>query len=145
MSFCLILPVIATAIQQSGENAGLGEQQPTTAAVCIPWHISNRYYEADVHFKLSSLNFLSANTSSRPGQPKRLASTRAEPQEADDEELKKRVRDVFEALERPEKALGQGSKERGAEEEQRRRQLQREVEGVDAVVMVVDRAQVCFK
>jgi hypothetical protein len=60
----------------------------------------------------------------------------------DDKELKRRVRNVFEALEKPGGSFKPKDNKIELDEE-KRAALSEQVQGIDAVMMVVDPSQVC--
>lgn len=59
------------------------------------------------------------------------------PKSDDDEELKRKVRNVFEALERP-GGMSISGEASSSFDEEKMTELREEVDGVDAVMMVVD-------
>lgn len=123
-------------------------QQTSPTLACIPWHISNKYYEADVYFKLSTLTFFDSgrvgkvNKAIRNRRTAKMKSSEEMeaapiPKSDDDEELKRKVRNVFEALERP-GGMSISGEASSSFDEEKMTELREEVDGVDAVMMVVD-------
>lgn len=131
----------------------------------FPWHISNRYYEADVHFKLAETSVLPSPSliGRRAAAPElrtvRLVGDRdvglhAEekrglpPTTEDDAALAARVRNVFEALDHHQMPLpGEGGTQGaqstvGQQLARHKQQFQAQIAGVQAVVILVDRNQV---
>lgn len=122
----------------------------------IPWHISNRYYDVDVHFKISQ------NEALRPSRTRSNITSRLAPRQArmridqsssqknttevkeDDHILDQRARDVFAALEMgppsTSSIASNGSNSRNADTELADR-LREEVKDVQAVMIIVDRSQ----
>jgi len=95
------------------------------------------------------MNMTGSSISKKPTQTRRtvrmLADRATETkmnQSDNNEELEKKVRDVFEALEMPERRHLDANPNRIDEEKSEN--LQKEVEGVDAVIMIVDRNEVSF-
>lgn len=136
--------------QVEDNEVQLSEEDSTTSSSSyIPWHISNKYYDADVTFRLSSVTLFGSATQSRPKYKARSARMVNSSEESasttspldGDEELKRRVRNVFEALEKP-RSTFKPKPEENLLEEGKRAELSKEIEGVDAVMMVVDSSQV---
>jgi hypothetical protein len=121
----------------------------STSTSHIPWHISNKYYDADVNFRLSTISLFDSSTVKRPTRIRRAAQMVTSSENAsdsispenDDEELKRRVRNVFEALEKP-GSFSRPKDEAIGLEEGKMASLAEEIQGVDAVMMVIDASQV---
>lgn len=140
-----------------GSNGGSEVEGVEEDGEKIPWKIVNRYYIADVHFQVLACQLVHTRTRrSRPalrlprrdGPPDELAEeeemTHSELKNADgDEALEARARDVFEALEDRDKRPVQVQARRpGTIDEEVAQEVQQHLQGVDAVVIVVDRSQV---
>ncbi|PWN33469.1 uncharacterized protein FA14DRAFT_161302 [Meira miltonrushii] len=119
----------------------------------IPWHISNRYYDVDVHFRISQNEALRPTRSIGSSSKSRLAprQARLKPEHSDkqakednDDALNQKARDVFAALE-----LGPPPASRDAiasaslpdTDTESMDNMREEVRDVQAVMVIVDRDQ----
>lgn len=131
------------------DNGSSPSQQDTEN---IPWHISNRYYDVDVHFRISQSEALRPSRSIGSSSKSRLAPRQARLKsehsdtkaKEDDNALNQKARDVFAALE-----LGPPPASRDAiasssspnTEIDLLDEIREEVRDVQAVMIIVDRDQ----
>jgi len=119
----------------------------------VPWLINNRYYSAAVHFASRSIPLFAKIEASGPrrgatGAPVEAASREAVPAsqlqaegEDADAQLRAKSRDIFAALAAPSRATNTAtaSKKTLSCSEAAKETLEEELQGVDAVVLVVGR------
>ncbi|UZJ55164.1 hypothetical protein CBS101457_004484 [Exobasidium rhododendri] len=132
---------LISAIKQSDAPS-----EGSSTSMQIPWHISNRYYEANVCFQISSLNLMGSPSTNGPRRARRAVKMTAEQDTSAkvseviaDEELRRKVKDVFQALEMPSSGSVRAGQSRSSDD--RSEILQKEVEGVDAVMMIIDKTK----
>lgn len=155
----------------SGPAAIVAQDEHEDGEAAIAWTISNRYYTAEVHFEVLACQLFHTRAGAGIGAATQLSSRRVkgvpsrdrppdddeseDGREGDEEEeeqkeereddaaLQARVRDVFEALDRPAGGAARVRAAPGAIDDEAVRHIATHLDGVDAVVLVVDRSQVC--
>jgi hypothetical protein len=132
----VIASIIADDVQREDGDAEMVEKG------LIAWHISNRYYEADVHFRVAGSSLVNQTKSAASKKPLRRIQLRDAPAEEIGEgqrndELDDQVRDVFAALQlHPAPRI---DLERANPSSSESQELSKELEDVQAVILLVDR------
>lgn len=146
----------------------MAQDEHEDGEAAIAWTISNRYYTAEVHFEVLACQLF--HTRAGAGAATQLSSRRVKgvpsrdrppdddesedggegegeeeeqkEEREDDAALQARVRDVFEALDRPAGGAARVRATPGAIDDEAVRRIGAHLDGVEAVVLVVDRSQV---